>query len=67
MFSKKHYEFLASFLAYERSMSSGIYDRARLNVIDGIARLLARRLAERDTKFNRAQFLEACGNVKDVL
>ena len=63
MFSKKHYEFLASFLAYERSVSTGKNwdtDQQRTATIDGLARLLARRLEQDNTKFNRSRFLEAC-------
>ena len=69
MFSKKHYEFLASFLAYERSVSTGKNwdaDTQRTATIDGLARLLARRLEQDNTKFNRSRFLEAC-DVPEVL
>jgi hypothetical protein len=69
MFSKRHYEFLASFLAYERSVSTGETwdtDQQRTKTIDGIARLLARRLAQDNVKFNRKLFLEAC-DVPEVL
>ena len=69
MFSKKHYEFLASFLAYERSVSTGENwdaDQQRTATIDGLARLLARRLEQNNPKFNRQRFLDAC-NVPEVL
>jgi len=69
MFSKKHYEFLAAFIAYERSVSTGNNwdaDQQRTATIDGLARLLARRLEQNNTKFNRERFLEAC-DVPEVL
>jgi hypothetical protein len=69
MFSQKHYEFLASFLAYERSVSTGLNwdaDEQRTATIDGLARLLAMRLEQDNPKFNRKCFLEAC-DVPEVL
>ena len=69
MFSKRHYEFLAAFLAFERSVSTGVdwdADEKRTEVIDGLARLLARRLEQDNPKFNRKRFLEAC-DVPEVL
>lgn len=69
MFSKRHYEFLASFLAYERSVSTGMNwdaDKQRTATIDGLARLLARRLEQDNPKFNRKRFLEA-SDVPEVL
>ena len=69
MFTKKHYEFLAAFLAYERSVSTGENwdkDQLRTKTIDGLARLLARRLAQDNAKFNRKRFLEDC-DVPEVL
>ena len=68
-FSKKHYEFLAAFLAYERSVSTGSNwdaDQQRTATIDGLARLLARRLEHDNPAFNRKRFLEAC-DVPEVL
>ena len=68
-FSKKHYEFLAAFLAYERSVSTGKNwdaDQQRTATIDGLARLLARRLEQDNHTFKRAQFLDAC-DVPEVL
>ena len=69
MFSKRHYEFLASFIAYERSVSTGNNwdaDQQRTATIEGIARLLAQRLEQDNPKFNRKRFLEAC-DVPEVL
>lgn len=65
-FSKKHYEFLAAFLAYERSISNWCADTQRTATIDGLAKLLARRLEHDNPAFNRKRFLEAC-DVPEVL
>lgn len=62
-FQQCHYEFLASFLAYERSVSTGENwdkDTERTKTIDGLARLLASRLANDNPKFKREWFLMAC-------
>ena len=55
MFSKRHYEFLARFIAREMSVS----DVERMAVIAGLARLLASELQRDNGKFDRARFLEA--------
>lgn len=62
-FQQRHYEFLASFLAYERSVSTGVSwdkDTERTKTIDGLARLLATRLEQDNPRFKRSHFLEAC-------
>lgn len=63
MFSQRHYVFLAAFIAYERSVSTGVSwdkDSERTKTIDGLARLLATRLEQDNPKFKRARFLDAC-------
>jgi hypothetical protein len=63
MFSQRHYVFLANFIAYERAVSSGESwdkDQVRTKTVEGIARLLARRLADDNPKFDRERFLAAC-------
>ena len=56
LFSQRHYEFLARFLAYELSMSDTIERQA---TIKGITRLLGSRLAEDNSKFDYKRFLKA--------
>jgi hypothetical protein len=63
MFSQRHYVFLANFIAYERAVSTGVSwdaDTERTKTIDGLARLLASRLANDNPKFKRERFLKAC-------
>jgi hypothetical protein len=56
LFTQKHYEFLARFLAYELSMSDSIERQA---TIKGIARLLGSTLQNDNSKFDYKRFLEA--------
>ena len=70
MFSQRHYVFLANFIAYERAVSSGESwdkDQVCTKTIEGIARLLARRLADDNPKFDRERFLTLinCGTHGD--
>ena len=59
-FSKKHYEFLASFFAYEISIAAGDSTptgAAREQVTRGLVRLLGARLRQDNIKFDYAKFI----------
>ena len=61
-FSKKHYEFLAQFFAYEISIAAGDptpTGAAREQVTRGLVRLLGARLQQDNPKFDYAKFLAA--------
>jgi hypothetical protein len=58
LFTKKHHEFLARFLAYELSVSDG-YSIERQATIKGIARLLGSTLQNDNSKFDYKRFLKA--------
>lgn len=57
-FNKRHYEFLAGFLAREIAISAEEPNGAvRENVLYGITRLLATELAHDNPKFDRDRFM----------
>jgi hypothetical protein len=61
-FSKKHYEFLAQFFAYEISIATGDptpTGAAREQVTRGLVRLLGARLQQDNSKFDYAKFVAA--------
>lgn len=61
-FSKKHYEFLANFFAYEISIAAGDptpTGAAREQVTRGLVRLLGARLRDDNPRFDYAKFVAA--------
>lgn len=72
LFTQRHYEWLARFIKYELELArqlsaAGVTadnrsdGNSRAHTIEGMARLLAQRLARDDDGFDRDRFLKACG------